>query len=135
MKQAMEKHRANPVCATCHKLMDPIGFALENYNAIGSYRTRYEEANADVESAGILFDGMTFSSTSQFRNRLLAHSDRIAHTVAEKMLTYALGRGIEYYDQPEIRDIVRKISAKNYSWSALIQGIIESAPFQYRKAR
>ncbi|MGK0296482.1 MAG: cytochrome c5 [Gammaproteobacteria bacterium] len=135
MKQAMEKHRANPVCATCHKLMDPIGFALENYNAIGSYRTRYEEANADVESAGILFDGMAFSNTSQFRDRLLVHSDRIAHTVTEKMLTYALGRGIEYYDQPEIRDIVRKISAKNTAWTALIQGIIESTPFQYRKAR
>ena len=135
MKQAMEKHRANPVCATCHKLMDPIGFALENYNAIGSYRTRYEEADANVEPEGILFDGVAFNNTNEFRDRLAAHSDRIVHTVTEKMLTYALGRGLEYYDQPEVRAIVRKISAKNSSWSALIQGIIESTPFQYRKAR
>ena len=135
MKQAMEKHRANPVCASCHKLMDPIGFALENYNAIGAYRTRYEEAGTDVNPEGILFDGSPFSSTSEFRERLVSHSDRMVHTVAEKMLTYALGRGLEYYDQPEVRDIVRKIGDQGYTWSALIQAVVESRPFQYRKAR
>jgi len=114
MKQAMEKHRANPVCASCHKLMDPIGFALENYNAIGAYRTRYEEAGTDVNPEGILFDGSPFSSTSEFRERLVSHSDRMVHTVAEKMLTYALGRGLEYYDQPEVRDIVRKIGDQEF---------------------
>ena len=84
---------------------------------------------------GILFDGRPFSSTSEFRERLVSHSDRMIHTVAEKMLTYALGRGLEYYDQPEVRDIVRKISDQGNTWSALIQAVVESRPFQYRKAR
>jgi hypothetical protein len=135
MKEAMEKHRANPVCASCHKLMDPIGFALENFNAIGAYRTRYEEAGSDVDPAGILFDGREFNTSGQFRTRLLAHTDRMVHTVTEKVMTYALGRGLEYYDQPEIRDIVRKIASENNTWSALIQGVVESTPFQYRMAR
>lgn len=135
MKQAMEKHRANPVCASCHKLMDPIGFALENYNAIGAFRTRYEEAGTDVNPEGILFDGSPFGSTSEFRERLVNHSDRMIHTVAEKMLTYALGRGLEYYDQPEVRDIVRKINNQGDTWSSLVHAVVQSRPFQYRKAR
>jgi hypothetical protein len=135
MKQAMEKHRANPVCASCHKLMDPIGFALENYNAIGAFRTRYEEAGTDVNPEGILFDGSPFGSTSEFRERLVSHSDRMIHTVAEKMLTYALGRGLEYYDQPEVRDIVRKINNQGDTWSSLVHAVVQSRPFQYRKAR
>lgn len=134
MKEAMEKHRANPVCSACHKLMDPIGFALENFNAIGVYRTRYEEAGTDVEPGGILFDGTPFSTTREFRDRLVSHTDRMVHTVSEKMLSYALGRGLEYYDQPEVRDIVRKIEKQGNTWSALILAVIQSTPFQYRKA-
>ncbi len=135
MKQAMEQHRANPVCAACHKLMDPIGFALENFNAIGAYRTRYEEAGTNVDPGGILFDGKPFSSTLEFRERLVKHTDRMVHTVSEKMLTYALGRGLEYYDQAEVRDIVRKIGNQGKTWSALVHAVVESRPFQYRKAK
>jgi len=135
LKQAMEQHRANPVCSSCHKLMDPIGFALENFDAVGAYRTRYEDADSEVDSSGILFDGSEFTNTSGFRSEFQEHSDRVVHTVAEKLFIYALGRGLEYYDQPVIRDIVRKIEADNYTWSSLILAITQSRPFQYRKAR
>jgi len=135
LKQAMEQHRANPVCSACHKLMDPIGFAMENFNAIGSYRTRYVEADSDVDSSGILFDGNKFENTAGFRQQFQQHSDRVVHTVAEKLFVYALGRGIEYYDQPVIRDIVKRIESEDYRWSALILAITQSKPFQFRKSR
>jgi cytochrome c5 len=133
LKQAMEQHRANPVCATCHKMMDPIGFALEQFDAIGSFRTRYTEANAEVDASGILFDGRTFGNTKEFQEVFLEHSDRVVHTIVEKLLTYALGRKIEYYDQPVVRNIVMQAAAEDYTWSSLIQGVIESIPFQYRR--
>lgn len=134
LKQAMEKHRANPVCASCHKLMDPIGFALENFDAIGGHRTRYAEADADVDASGLLFDGQKFESAQEFRGEFMRHSERVVHTVAEKVLTYALGRGLQYYDQPAVREIVRQSAAENYNWSSVIMGVIESTPFQYRRA-
>jgi len=135
LKQAMEAHRANPVCSACHKLMDPIGFALENFDAVGSFRTRYADADSEVDSSGILFDGAGFTDTAGFRTEFQKHSDRVVHTVAEKMFIYALGRGLEYYDQPVIRDIVKTTSADNHTWSSLIVAIAESKSFQYRKAR
>jgi hypothetical protein len=135
LKQAMEQHRANPVCSACHKLMDPIGFALENFDAIGAYRSRYVEADAEVDPSGILFDGSPFQTTSEFEREFLKHSERIVHTVTEKLFTYALGRGVEYYDQPVIRKIVQDIAADDYKWSALILSLVESTPFQYRIAR
>ncbi len=134
LKQAMEKHRANPVCAACHKLMDPIGFALENFDAIGSYRTRYVEADADVDASGLLFDGNEFQTAQEFRELFMKYTDRVVHTATEKVLTYALGRGLEYYDQPTVREIVASSAAENYSWSSIIIGVIESTPFQYRRA-
>ena len=133
LKQAMEQHRANPVCSSCHKLMDPIGFALENFDAVGSYRTRYTDANAEVDASGILFDGNEFKSTDEFRGYFLKHSERIVHTVIEKVLTYALGRGLEYSDQPTVRQIVRKIASDDYVWSSLILEVIKSTPFQNRR--
>ena len=135
LKQAMERHRANPVCASCHKLMDPIGFALEHFDAIGSFRMRYEDANAEVDASGILFDGSEFNNTKEFQDVFMEHSDRVVHTVTGKLLTYALGRGVEYYDQPAIREIVHKITPENYSWPSLILAVAESMPFQYRRAR
>ncbi|MFQ5982333.1 MAG: DUF1592 domain-containing protein [Woeseiaceae bacterium] len=134
LKQAMEKHRANPVCAACHKLMDPIGFALENFDAIGGYRTRYIEADADVDASGLLFDGSEFQTAQEFRDAFLKHSHRVVHTAVEKVLTYALGRGLQYYDQPTVRKIVKRSAAENYTWSSIIIGVIESTPFQYRRA-
>ena len=135
LKQAMEQHRANIVCSSCHKLMDPIGFALENFDAIGSFRVRYAEADAAVDSSGILFDGSEFPDTSEFQKELLKHSDWITHTITKKLLTYALGRGLEYYDQPTVRNIVHNAAPAQYSWSSIIVGVVESAPFQHRRAQ
>jgi hypothetical protein len=134
LKQAMEMHRANPVCASCHKLMDPIGFALENFDAIGGYRARYADADAPVDASGLLFDGSEFQTAEEFRREFMKHADRVVHTVTEKVLTYSLGRGLEYYDQPTVRAIVRASAEENYTWSSLILGVIESTPFQYRRA-
>jgi mono/diheme cytochrome c family protein len=133
LKQAMEAHRANPVCAACHKLMDPIGFALENYDAVGSFRARYVEADTEVDSSGTLFDGSAFADTEGFKNEFLEHKQRFANTVTQKIMTYALGRSLEYYDQPAVREIVEKIAQDDYRWSSLLLGIIESTPFQYRR--
>jgi len=134
LKQAMEKHRANPVCAACHKLMDPIGFALENFDAIGAYRLRYVEADADVDASGLLFDGSEYSTAEEFRVEFMKHENRVIHTAAEKVLTYGLGRGLEYYDQPTVREIVANSATENYTWSSIIIGVVESKPFQYRRA-
>jgi len=134
LKQAMEKHRANPVCSSCHKLMDPIGLALEHFDAIGLYRDRYADANAEVDASGILFDGSEFRTTLDFQQEFMEHSERVVHTVTEKVLTYALGRRLEHYDLPVVRNIVREISPENYTWSSLILEVINSTPFQYRRA-
>ena len=133
MKQAMIAHRQNPVCANCHKMMEPIGLALENFDGVGIFRERYKEANAEVDTSGILFDNTEFSDTVEFQQNLMRHSDRFVHTVVSKLLTYALGRAVEYYDQPEIRKIVENAAKEDYSWSSVILGIIESTPFQYRR--
>jgi cytochrome c5 len=133
MKESMIAHRQNPVCANCHKMMEPIGLALENFDAIGAYRERYIEADAVVDTSGTLFDNQDFKDTLEFQDSLLRHSDRFVETVTSKLLTYALGRGLEYYDQPEIRKIVKKAAEDNYTWSSVLLGIIESTPFQYRR--
>ncbi len=134
LKQAMERHRANPVCAGCHKLMDPIGFALENFDAIGAYRARYAEADSPVDASGLLFDGSEYDTLAEFRQEFMKHSGRVVHTATEKILTYALGRGLEFYDQPTVRQIVADAAEQNYTWSSVILGVIKSAPFQYRRA-
>jgi hypothetical protein len=133
LKEAMEKHRANPACAACHKLMDPIGFALENFDAIGSYRTHYIDANSEVDVSGMLFDGSEAKTVDEFMNNLLNYSDRIVHTAAEKILAYALGRELNVYDQYVLRQVVDKSETDNYSWSSLLLAVIESTPFQYRR--
>lgn len=135
MRESMEKHRANPVCAGCHKLMDPIGFALENFDAVGTYRTAYADIGTGIDSSGVLFDGSEFQTTMDFRSRMLKHSARVVHVVAEKLLMYAMGRGVEYYDQPVIREIVQKTAPEQYSWLSLIQAVVESKPFQYRRVQ
>ena len=135
MKQAMEDHRKNPVCANCHKMMEPIGLALENFDGIGSYRVRYDDANVEVDSSGILFDSTTFSNTDEFRKQILKHEDRFVHTVISKLLTYALGRKLDYTDQPTVREIFKNATDENHTWSSLILGVIESKPFQYRRTQ
>jgi len=132
MRQRMEKHRANAVCASCHARMDPLGFALDNFDAIGRWRTTETEGKIPIDVSGALPDGTKFQGPVELRNLLMAHPEQFVTTLTEKMLTYALGRGVEYYDQPAIRGILREAAPKNYRWSALVLAIAKSAPFQMR---
>jgi len=133
VRERMELHRSNPVCASCHKVMDPLGFALENFDAIGRWR-RINVAGDLINAAGTLADGTSVDGPITLRNALVQDPEVFTSTVAQKLLTYALGRGVEYYDAPALRQIVRGAAADNYSWSALIEGIVNSTPFQMRKA-
>jgi hypothetical protein len=131
VRARLEQHRKNPVCASCHAPMDPLGFALENFNGIGKWRT--SEAGAPIDASGTLPDGSTFNGPAEFRKALLKRSDAFVHTVTEKLLTYALGRGLQYYDMPAVRQIIRE-AGPDYHWSALVLGIARSVPFQMRTA-
>ncbi|HKQ76542.1 MAG TPA: DUF1592 domain-containing protein, partial [Blastocatellia bacterium] len=132
MREQMDLHRANPICASCHARMDPIGFALENYDAIGRWRTK--DAGSAIDASGKLPDGTKFNGPAELKKILLnGHRDEYVTTVTEKMLTYALGRGLEAYDAPAVRAIMREAAQDNYRFPALINAIINSRPFQTRK--
>jgi len=133
MRQAMEMHRANPVCATCHSRMDPIGFALENFDGIGAWRD--EDNGTKIDSSGKLPDGSAFNGAAGLRTLLLTqHRDEFISTFTEKLMIYALGRGLESYDRPTIRTIMRDAAKDNTTIPALIRAIIASPQFQMRKA-
>jgi hypothetical protein len=131
LRERMEEHRKNAVCASCHSRMDPMGFALEHFDAIGKWRE--DDSGADINST-ILLSGATIDSPKAFREALLSRGDEFVRTVAEKLLTYALGRGVEPADAPVVRQLVRQLKAKDLRWSALIVGIVDSMPFQMRRA-
>ena len=134
LRQQMEQHRANPVCASCHQLMDPPGLALEPFDAIGRWRTPNENMES-VDLSGVLPDGTTFEGPAGLKQALLAHPDRFVTTVTEKLLTYATGRGIEYYDAPAVRTITRTAAPSNYRLTALIVGVVKSTPFRMRRTQ
>ncbi len=134
MRQQMEEHRANSACSTCHKLMDPLGFALDNFDAIGHWRDGSGPTNAPIDASGVLPDGTKFQGPAELRQILLSKPGQFVTTVSEKLLTYALGRGLEYYDAPTVRKIVREAGANNYRWSDLILAIAKSEPFQMRRS-
>ena len=133
IRERMEQHRANPVCASCHTRMDPLGFALENFDAIGQWRT--VDGTSAIDASGVLPDGTTFAGPDEFRQALLMHREEFVRTFTEKLLTYALGRAVQYYDMPAVRTILRDAASTNYRWSSLILGIVESRPFQMRQAQ
>jgi len=133
MRERMAQHRANPACAGCHKLMDPIGFSLENYDAVGRWRTT--EGGVPVDAAGSLPDGSTFTGAAGLRQALLRNPELFVTTTAEKLLTYALGRGVEEDDAPAVRGIVRAARADDYRFSSLVLGIVNSTPFQMRRSQ
>lgn len=133
MRDAMVQHRENPACSVCHSAMDPIGFSLENYDAIGTWRPE-NEAGAAVDASGALPDGVAFEGRAGLRDLLLDRPDDFVGTVTEKLLMYALGRSVAYYDAPAIRQIVRDAASENYRWSSIIVGIVKSAPFQLRRS-
>jgi hypothetical protein len=133
MREAMTQHRANPACAGCHARMDPIGFSMENFDALGKWRER--DAGSLIDATGVLPEGTRFDGVPGLRKLLVEHSDEYVATVTEKLLMYAVGRNLQYYDAPAVRDIVRGAARDNYTLSALVLGIVKSAPFQMREAQ
>jgi hypothetical protein len=132
MRERMEEHRSNPGCATCHRVMDPLGFSLENFDATGRWRTK-EEAG-QVDASGRLADGTEVDGPVALRRALLKQPESFVRTVTEKLLTYALGRGLEYYDMPVVRDIARNASSEDYHFSSLVMGVVKSTPFRLKRA-
>jgi len=132
MREQMAEHRTNAVCASCHKIMDPIGLALENFDAVGAWRS--EDAGAPIDATGQLADGTKVDGVVTLRKALLSRPEVFVGTLTEKLLTYALGRGLDYHDMPTVRAIIRDAATKNYRFSALILGVVHSTPFQMRMA-
>ena len=133
VRERMERHRANPACAACHRMMDPPGFALEHFDAIGRWRGT-DEYGAPVDAAGALADGTQVNGPAALRQAVLAQETSVVRTVTEKLLTYALGRSMEWFDQPAIRQIVTAAHENDYRWSSIILGVVESVPFQMRRS-
>jgi hypothetical protein len=131
MREQMERHRANPVCASCHRITDPIGFALENFDVVGAWRTT-NEVGRPIVTADELTDGTKIAGVEGLRAALLKRPDVFVQTLTEKLMTYALGRGLTYQDMPVVREIVRNAKQDGYHFSSLISGIVKSAPFQMR---
>jgi hypothetical protein len=134
MRERMAQHRSNPACSACHSMIDPAGFALENFDAIGRWRTVDESFNA-IDASGALPDGSKFDGVTELRAALTKHPERFAHTVTERLMTYALGRGVEHYDMPAVRKILRDAAPGGYRMQSLILGIVKSYPFQYRRSQ
>jgi hypothetical protein len=131
LRQALEKHRASAACASCHARLDPLGFALENYDAIGKFRAK--EGEDPIDASGSLPGGIQVNGPGDLKKILLERRDEFVECLAEKLLTYALGRGLEHYDRPVVRAIRRQSAASNYRFSALALAIVNSTPFQMRR--
>jgi mono/diheme cytochrome c family protein len=132
LRERMEQHRKDPVCAGCHKVMDPIGFSLENFDAVGHWRTN--DDGAKIDPSGTLFDGTSVDGAVALRRALIRQPEIFVGVMTEKMLTYALGRGLGYYDMPAVRKIVHDGRSNNYRFSSMVLGIVKSTPFQLREA-
>jgi hypothetical protein len=132
LRAQMELHTSRPFCAGCHKIMDPVGFALENFDAVGRWRDK--EHGVPVDTIARLVDGREIDGATGLRTALLTYSDRFVHTVTEKLMTYALGRGLEYYDMPAVRAIVREAEEDDYRFSSILMGIVSSDAFRMRAA-
>jgi hypothetical protein len=133
LRQQMEDHRKSPVCATCHAAMDPLGFGLENFDGIGAWRTR--DGAAAIDASGALPDGRSFRSPAELKALLGRERDAFVRGLAEKLMIYALGRGIERFDRPAVAGVVSRLAAHEHRFSELVLGIAQSLPFQMRRAR
>jgi cytochrome c5 len=133
VRELMEEHRKNPACAGCHAVMDPLGFSLENFDGIGEWRTK--DQSGPIDASGQLADGTKVEGPVTLRQAVLKHPEQFVGTITEKLLTYSLGRGLEYYDMPVVRGIVRDAARNDYKFSSLITGIVKSTPFQMRKSQ
>jgi hypothetical protein len=134
VRERMEQHRVNQPCAGCHKVLDPLGFALDNFDGVGAWRTLGEDG-APIDATGVLADGTKVSGPVDLRNALLSRPNVFVGTMTGKLMTYALGRGVEYYDMPAIRAIVHDAARNHYRFSSLIMGVVKSTPFQMRRAQ
>jgi hypothetical protein len=132
LRESMAAHRANPECASCHARMDPIGFAFEHFDAVG--RWREAEGGLPIEDASLLPDGTQVDGIEGVKALLLADPERLVGAVTEKLLMYAVGRNVQYYDKPTVRQIVRAAAADDYTFAALVRGIVRSVPFRMRQA-
>jgi hypothetical protein len=128
MRQTMDLHHTNPTCATCHQIFEPIGLALENFDAVGAWRVQDE--GGPIDPTGVLVDGTKIDGVASLREVLMQKSEQFVRVMAEKLLTYALGRGVEAPDMPLVRSIVRDAAGGNYRFSTLVLGVVKSAPFQ-----
>jgi mono/diheme cytochrome c family protein len=131
VREMLEVHRTNPVCASCHARMDPLGLSLENFDAIGQWRT--VDAGSPINASGVLLDGTKVDGPAALRRALVAQKEQFVRTVVGKMLTYAIGRGLEHYDAPAVREISRAAAADGYRWSSTILALVKSAPFRMRR--
>ena len=129
VRERLAQHRASPACATCHAMIDPPGFALEHFDAIGRWR-ELDESFQPIDASGVLPDGTRFDGVVALREALLNPPTRFVTTVSEKLFTYALGRGLEHYDAPAVRTVVRDAARDDYRFSSLVLGIVKSLPFQ-----
>jgi hypothetical protein len=132
LRQRMEQHRKNPVCSSCHNVMDPLGFSLENFDPLGQWRT--VDSGFPVDASGAMPDGSRFEGVAGLRAALLARPNVFVGTLTEKLMIYALGRGLEYYDMPAVRAVTAAAARDNYRFSKLIEGIVTSVPFRMRTA-
>jgi hypothetical protein len=133
VRERMEQHRADPVCAGCHKVMDPVGFALENFDAIGRWRNT--DDGATIDPSGTLFNGAKVDGPAALRKMLVNRPETFVGVMTEKMMTYALGRGVEYYDMPAVRKIVRDAGTHDFHFSALVLGVVKSTPFEMKASK
>jgi hypothetical protein len=133
MRDRLAAHRANAQCASCHRSIDPVGFALENFDAIGQWRD-FEVDGQPVDAAGAVPGGGEFRGVEGLENALLAHPESFVTALTENLMTFALGRGVEYYDAPAVRRIIKDAQKDDYRFSSLILGIVKSVPFQMRRA-
>jgi hypothetical protein len=131
LRQQLEQHRANPACASCHARMDPLGFGLENYDAVGRWRA--QDGKFPVDSTGTLPGGRSFRNPAELKEILRTDRDAFGRCLAEKMLTYALGRGLERYDQPTVNLICRRLAAGDYRFARLVLEVVKSLPFEKRR--
>jgi hypothetical protein len=130
IREIMEAHRANPTCNACHGVMDPLGFSLENFDTIGTFRSMDRFTRSKIDTSGKLVDGTAVNGPSDLRNALMSHADQFAQTFSEKLMMYALGRGIEYYDMPSVRKIMKDAKRDNFKFSSIVMGIVSAPAFQ-----
>jgi hypothetical protein len=130
VRARLEAHRENPACKSCHAVIDPLGFALENFDAVGRWRDRDLEAGTAIDASGVLADGTAVAGPVALRNAILARPDQFVQTLTEKLMTYGLGRSLEYTDMPTVRRIVRQAADDQYRFAALVLGIVESPQFR-----